>query len=168
MAGTIPVLMAMAGGARGEGVESPPRSEFTAGAAAQEPGERSQERLSLAGLVIGVWAMLPPWVGPKLAGIPVKREVVDHIVPGAAVVALSALFLVLVRRGRRPAADALVAGMVILLGGFWMTATHVALVRQVLHRTAPIPSVLHHTLPGLAVAGLGLMWTARYWNTASG
>ena len=120
-----------------------------------------------AGLVIGVWAMLPPWVGPKLHGIPVKREVVDHIVPGIVVVAASVLVLVAGRRGRSAETLGLLTGMIVFLAGFWMTATHLPLVGQAQDGSVPVPSVVNHVLPGLTLAALGIVWSASYWRSST-
>lgn len=117
----------------------------------------------LVGLAVGVWAMLPPYVGPRLA-TDAKVEVVDHVVPGVVVLAIAVTAMVIGRQTPRGAISLLVAGFTATLAGIWMIATHLPLVAQAMrHEVAWVP-VAHHTLPGLAVAALGLVWTARHWQ----
>lgn len=120
--------------------------------------------LPVAGLVVAAWAMIPPYAGPALAVRP-DVEVVDHVIPGMAVLATSASVFAstrLTRRSPRPTAM-LAVGFVVLLAGFWMTATHVPLVQQLARDEVGMAAVAHHGLPGLAVLLVGLLWVATYW-----
>jgi hypothetical protein len=53
----------------------------------------------------------------------------------------------------------LIAGLGVLLAGFWMTATHIPLVAQTTRDEVAAGAAIYHTLPGLAVAALGAVWT---------
>lgn len=112
--------------------------------------------LAGAGLLVGAWALLPPYTGPALntAG---RVEFADHVVPGVAVVAISALALAVSRR-TDPDRILFAAGLGVILAGFWMTATHLPLVLQATRAQAPWGATVYHSLPGLAVLALGLVW----------
>ncbi|MGH9184100.1 MAG: hypothetical protein ACRDZ9_09920 [Acidimicrobiales bacterium] len=120
----------------------------------------------MAGLVVGVWAVLPPFSGPEL-NTELRVEVADHAVPGALVLLVSLAAVALVPRLARPASALLVAGLVVFLAGFWMVATHVPLVAQALGDEAPVGATVYHALPGVAVAVLGAVWAGSYWGAAS-
>lgn len=121
--------------------------------------------LPVLGLAAGLWAVLPPYSGPPLNTADVV-EVVDHVVPGVVLVALSVGMLWVTRRAARPGAAMFVAGLVVLLAGIWMTATHLPLVAQASDGMAPVGAVVYHTLPGLAITVLGLVWVAAHWADA--
>ena len=120
------------------------------------------------GLVIGVLALLPPYT--RDLDTEMRVEVADHVIPGLVVLAVSVAVLVRARRnvlesGMLP----LVAGFVIMLAGLWMTATHIPLVGQA-RRGENQVSYLDagwHTVPGLVVLVLGLLWTAAWWSAAA-
>jgi hypothetical protein len=57
-----------------------------------------------------------------------------------------------------------VAGLVVLLAGFWMVATHVPLVAEAMRGEAPWPATLYHSSPAFAVFGFGLLWTMAHWS----
>jgi hypothetical protein len=115
----------------------------------------------LAGLVIGIWAMIPPYVGPGL-NTAASAEFADHVVPGVVVVAVSLAALWLGERG--PNGVLLFAGgLVIVLAGLWMIVTHVPLVAQANRGDASWPAVIHHSLPDVFVFFLGVAWAAWYW-----
>ncbi len=113
--------------------------------------------LPIAGLAIGVWSLLPPYVGPEL-NTATRVEIVDHVVPAVLVLAVSA-GMVLLRRGFETAG--FLGGLAVLLAGLWMTATHVPLVGQALAGQVAAGAVVFHSAPGVAVAGLGLLWALR-------
>lgn len=121
--------------------------------------------LPVAGLVVGGWALLPPYSGPAL-NTAMRVEVADHVVPGLAVILVSAGALVMTRRARVTDGRLLLAGALVLLAGLWMTATHVPLVLQAMRQEAPAAAVAYHTVPGVAVAALGAVWTGRHWTEA--
>jgi hypothetical protein len=116
--------------------------------------------LAGAGLLAGAWALLPPYTGPAL-NTAAQVEFADHVVPGVVVVVISAIALAVARR-----ADAdrfmFAAGLGIVLAGFWMTATHLPLVLQATREQAPWGATVYHSLPGVAVLMLGVVWAAFY------
>lgn len=115
--------------------------------------------LAGAGVLLGTWALLPRYVGPALELGPRgdQLEFVDHTVPGALVIVLSLAALLLVRL---TAAGTLLfgSGLLIVLAGLWMDATHLPLVLQALRDQAPWPATLHHSLPGVAILLFGILW----------
>jgi len=124
--------------------------------------------LPFLGLVIGLWAVVPPYTGPAL-NTEMRVEIADHVVPSILVLGLSVTALVLNRRrgaGSTAGTFMLLAGMGILLAGFWMIATHVPLVTQSRRGEVPGGTAAYHTAPGIAVTLFGLVWTAVHWNDA--
>lgn len=121
--------------------------------------------LPAVGIVIALWATLPPYTGPAL-NTAQSVEVADHVVPGLVVLAVSAVSLFL---GRRPKPDTalLVAGLVVVLAGLWMTSTHVPLLAQASRGDASWSATLYHSVPSVAVLALGLVWSAFYWASSS-
>lgn len=115
--------------------------------------------LAGAGVLLGTWALLPRYVGPVLELGPRgdQLEFVDHTVPGTLVIVLSLAALLLVRL---PSAGSLLFGfgLLIVLAGLWMDATHLPLVLQALRDQAPWPATVHHSLPGVAVLVFGIVW----------
>jgi chromate transport protein ChrA len=116
--------------------------------------------LAGAGLLAGAWALLPPYTGPAL-NTAARVEFADHVVPGVVVVAVSALALAV---ARRTGVDRFMfaAGLGIVLAGFWMVATHLPLVLQATTGQAPWAATVYHSLPGVAVLVLGVVWAAIY------
>lgn len=137
------------------------------GAAPPSPGGRPL--LPLAGLLVGVWAVLPPYSGPEI-NTATSVEVADHVIPAVVLLGVSAWALVRSRRprpaGQAPGSGLLVAGMAIVLAGLWMTATHVPLVNQARNDQVGTAAAAYHTIPGLVVLGLGARWVARHWADA--
>lgn len=121
--------------------------------------------LPLAGLVIGVWAVLPPYVGPRLNVEP-RVEFADHVVPGVVVIALSLAAVVAGARAARASTPMFVAGLAVVLAAVWMIATHVPLLAQASRGEVSYFAALYHTAPGVAVAALGGAWVARNWGDA--
>jgi hypothetical protein len=112
------------------------------------------------GLVVGCWAILPPYTGPAL-NTSYRVEVIDHVVPSIVIIVISALSFFFARRGG--AASVLFpAGLGIFLAGFWMTATHAPLVLQATRQEAPWGATIYHSLPGLAVLALGATWAFTF------
>lgn len=116
--------------------------------------------LAGAGVLVGAWALLPPYTGPAL-NTAARVEFADHVVPGALVVGISIVSLLVARRRD---ADRLLfaAGLGVVLAGFWMVATHLPLVLQATREQAPWGATAYHTTPGLAVLVLGVAWAATY------
>lgn len=112
-----------------------------------------------AGVLVGAWALLPPYTGPELNTLD-RVEFADHVVPGVAVILISLAAMALARRGTGSTRFA--AGLGVVLAGFWMTATHAPLVIQAVREQAPWGATIYHTLPGLAVLALGIVWASTY------
>ena len=137
-----------------------------ADAADEAPATRSVPVLPLLGVVVGLWGALPRFVDTGLLtedGV----EFVDHVVPGVVVVLVSAVSLAVARRSPKPGPFLFVAGLVVLLAGLFMFATHVPLVMQATRDEAPWGGTVFHTSSALAVLGLGLLWATAYWSTTA-
>lgn len=136
--------------------ESPPDQ---AGGGAPSPSWRP---LAAIILFFASWATVAPYAGEQL-GLEVNTraivEVVDHVVPGAVVIAV-ALGALLADRFALPGA------LIAVLAGFWMSGTHVPLLAQAAREEVRLGSALWHTLPCFAVflltaaAGV-LVWVDR-------
>jgi hypothetical protein len=116
----------------------------------------------VAGVLVALWGMLPPFSGPPLA-VARRVEIADHVVPGLVVLAFSCAALVASRAGASPT-WLLIAGLVVTLAGVWMTATHVPLVMQARGGDAPWGATIYHTAPSVAVLALGSLWSVAYWK----
>lgn len=128
-------------------------------------GARVPLALPLVGLLIGVWAIIPPYIGPHL-NTRARAEVADHIVPGVIVLAVALAALLVGRRLPKPEVPMLFAGGIVFLAGFWMVATHWPLVSDARRHLVPTGALVWHSVPSLALALFGLVWTARYWSEA--
>ena len=111
------------------------------------------------GILVGTWALLPRYGGPRLELGPRgdQLEFVDHVVPGTVVIMVSLLAVVIGRRART-LEPLFGLGLVIVVAGLWMDATHLPMVLQATRNEAPWGATLHHSLPGLAVLLLGVGW----------
>lgn len=111
-------------------------------------------------LLLATWAVTAPYVGPVF-GLVVNTwpivEVVDHVLPGLAVIGI-ALFTILT--GRLPLPAALLA----VLASMWMAATHVPLLLQVRSGGAQLPSALWHAAPGILLLVLTVAATVLVWS----
>src|SRR4051794_4254374 len=124
--------------------------------------------MPLFGLAVAVWASLPKYSGPKLS-VSSQKEFVDHIIPAISVLAASIAGIAAGRRRQGPGAIRFVAGMVVLLAGLWMMATHIPLVAQTARGGPDAASwapTIYHTSAALAVFGLGLLWATVTWSEA--
>lgn len=127
-----------------------------------------RSKLPVVGLLIGAWAMVPPYV-VLFGSLQVRSsivEFVDHVLPGAVVIAVSALALIQLRTGQPSETLLLLGGAVIMLAGLWMLSTHVGLISQTRQGIVPAGAVGWHGVPGVAVTLLGVSWTARFWGTS--
>lgn len=115
--------------------------------------------LAGVGVLVGAWALLPPYTGPALTAA--RVEFADHVVPGVLVLAISIVSLLMARRDN---ADQLLfgAGLGVVLAGLWMVATHFPLVLQATRQQAPWGATLYHSAPGVAVLVLGVVWALTY------
>ncbi len=121
-----------------------------------------RQALPVAGLIVAVLALLPPYTGPQLA-TETRVEIADHVVPAFVVLAVSVAALARLRRPA-PSAFPLLAGLSVLLAGFWMTATHIPLIVQATRDEVSAGAAAYHTVPGLAVAALGTVWAWVHWS----
>jgi hypothetical protein len=118
--------------------------------------------LPLIGLFVGLWALLPKYVTPPL-NTSDTAEFADHVIPGVLILGASAACL-LRRNPQGLSLVPLIAGMIVVLAGFWMVATHIPLVVQAFGGDAPWAGTIHHTASALAVFGLGLLWCTTHWS----
>ena len=120
------------------------------------------------GVLVGTWALLPRYGGPRLELGPRgdQLEFIDHVVPGAVVIGVSLLALLIGRRART-LGPLFGVGLVIVVAGLWMDATHLPLVLQATRNEAPWGATLYHSLPGLAVLLLGVGWCLLFRATAA-
>lgn len=127
-----------------------------------------RSNLPYAGLVVGVWATVAPYVllGPDL-NAEGSVEFADHVVPGLVMIVLSGVTLLRDRRATVAGSFPLVAGFVVLLAGLWMTLTHLPLVRDARNGLVTDGVAAWHTVPGLVVLVLGVVWVAAYWSDAA-
>ena len=134
-------------------------------AATPAPGPDLARILPLVGLGVALWASLPKYSGPALNSS-AGAEMASHIIP-AVVILLAALVAILAgKRPQGPGALRLIAGMVVLLAGMWMMATHLPLVAQATRGEAPWAGTVYHTASAVAVLGLGLLWSTVTWLEA--
>jgi hypothetical protein len=140
-----------------------PRTEDTV---PPSTAERAGPWLPVAGLLIGLWASIPPYVGAfGELDVASRVEFADHVVPGVVVLAVAAVGYVLLRAPDPSQLLLFVGGATITLAGFWMMATHMPLLSQARNGQVPWGAVLWHSLPGVGVTLLGVVWTIRFWET---
>lgn len=128
-----------------------------------------KQSLPYIGLAVGVWALAAPYVllGPDLNAAS-KNEFADHVVPGLLMIVLSAVMLGRSRSDKTAGTTyPLIAGFGIVLAGIWMTATHLPLVRDARNDIVDGGVAAWHTLPGLVVLAVGLVWAATFWSDAA-
>lgn len=111
------------------------------------------------GLLAGAYAIVP---GFYLDGLRVRPglEIVDHVVPGALVLATVAVAIIW-RSG--PTLLGPGTGVVVLTAGLWMTASHVGLVAQAIRHEAPASATIFHSSTAAVVVLLGVTWVWRAW-----
>jgi len=108
--------------------------------------------------VAAVWAMAVPWIARALGqtlDVTTRLEVIDHVVPGAAVLVCCAL------AGAAGEFVRLSAAGVALLAGLWITATHVTLVSEAADGITPWGAALLHLSAGPPVLLLSLWMLLR-------
>lgn len=108
---------------------------------------------------LAAWLAVTPFVATALGlelGVPLRLEIIDHVVPG--VVTLGAATAALVLRTRPVAATAFLVGAgVCLLAGLFSFSTHVPLLGQASQGIVPWGTALIHTLPGFVVMVMALV-----------
>lgn len=125
-----------------------------------------QSRLPLVALIVGVWAIVPPYV--VLFGelrVSSLVEFVDHAIPGFVVIAAAVLGHLQLRRSQPAHLVLFLGGGFMTLAGLWMLSTHAGLINETRLGNVPGGAVAWHFAPGLAVLLLGGVWTARFWGS---
>lgn len=113
--------------------------------------------------MFGAWGLVAPYAGTAMGlvipGLQAKVEVVDHVVPGLVIVPV-ALYTMFAGK------VSLIGSLAALLAGFWMTATHVLLIRDAGRGLVSWATALWHTLPGVAVLAVAGVMAARAYREA--
>jgi len=114
---------------------------------------------------IGLWTITVPYIG-ELLGLTVDVapivEVVDHVIPGALVIAAALYLRSRARRGPMSRdSTALLAAGVAFLAGFWILATHVPLVGDASEGLVTWPAAIWHSIASLPILGLACWCVAR-------
>ena len=120
--------------------------------------DQAAMRLAGALLALGALTIAIPYLGHAI-GLSVdvagRIEVIDHVLPGALVMAAGAGVLVRARRdvmrGRWPT---LVGGGISFLAGFWVLATHVPLLADAARGSAGWGAALWHFSTALPIIGV--------------
>ncbi|HVL07249.1 MAG TPA: hypothetical protein VM388_14765 [Acidimicrobiales bacterium] len=148
--------------------KKPAPEKAPAAETAPAPGPDLARLMPLIGLGVAVWASLPQYSGPKLY-VEASKEVADHIIPAILVLMASIVGIMAGRRPQGPGALRLIAGMVVLLAGLWMMATHIPLLLQTMRGgpdAASWAATIYHLASAMAVFGLGLLWSTVTWAEA--
>ncbi|MDQ6784863.1 MAG: hypothetical protein M3063_15800 [Actinomycetota bacterium] len=131
----------------------------------EPPEDRTGPLRPALGLLVGIGAILPVLVGPRLS-VARDVEIADHVIPGLVVLAVSAIVLVMGRRSPMSEVSMLGLGLVMALAGLWMTATHLPLVVQAVHDEAPWWATIFHSASAVLVLAFALMWVQVSWADA--
>ena len=122
---------------------------------------RASDRRGLVALAaLAVWAMVVPWLARAVGAhldVPTRLEMIDHVVPGAIVLACYG-FLAAAPAGELARLAAL---GVAALAGFWITATHAVLLPEAIDGISPWPAALLHLSAGVPVTLLALWLLLR-------
>ena len=108
---------------------------------------------------LAVWAIAVPWLARALGAeldVPTRLEVIDHVVPGAVVLACCACL-------GHPTAGGLPGSLVRLclagvacLAGFWITATHAVLLPEAVEGVSRWSAALLHLSAGPPITAWSL------------
>jgi hypothetical protein len=93
-----------------------------------------------------------------------RVEIADHVVPGVVVVVVSIVALVTLARSSDRSTFMFAAGLVVVLAGLWMFATHVPLLAQASRGEVTWGAALYHTGSALTVLVFGMAWVAAHWS----
>jgi len=113
----------------------------------------------------GAWTAIVPYLGKALGlvvNVPSRVEFVDHVVPGAIIVATGLYMHRLA--GRRALAgerNALFAAGLSFLAGFWVLATHVPLLQDASEALASWEAAIWHSIAALPIVVLGGWFVLR-------
>jgi len=137
-------------------------SRYTSDRPLRQAPARAQILLAL----LGLWSMLPPYLGPPLGldlNVAADLEVVDHVVPGMVVAVCAGVAALFVRRGGSAEASPAVLGLtgMCFLAGLWQVSTHVPLVLDGGATETPWGSVILHSSPGPVILAVALWLTLR-------
>ncbi len=109
--------------------------------------------LALAVGALGAWSVAVPYAGRALGlevNVAPSLEVIDHVVPGAVVVACAGFSYLKLRDASAPTSlSYLIAVGVSLLAGLWITTTHLPLLAAATRGSVQWGPALWHSLPGL-------------------
>ncbi len=103
--------------------------------------------LAASFLLVALWGTLAPYVGRPIGLVVVTQpvvEVVDHVVPGIAVLGIAFSWLTTGRMSR-------IGVLAVGLAGMWMTGTHVPLLLQAIEGGASPAAALFHSVPGIMI-----------------
>jgi hypothetical protein len=114
---------------------------------------------------IGLWTITVPYIG-ELLGLTVDVapivEVVDHVVPGALVIAAALYLRSRARRGPMASdSTALLAAGVAFLAGFWVLATHVPLIGDANEGLVTWAAAIWHSIAAVPTLGLAVWCVVR-------
>lgn len=131
-------------------------------ALASQPRE-AQRAVLLGGL--GAWTAIVPYLGKALGlvvNVPARVEFVDHVVPGAVIVA-GGLYLHRLARRRALAGErfALPAAGMSFLAGFWVLATHLPLLQDASADAVSWEAAIWHSISALAIVALAGWFVLR-------
>jgi hypothetical protein len=113
----------------------------------------------------GAWTVVVPYLAKALGldvDVPDAVEIVDHVVPGAAVTAAGLYLRAIARRGPWPASpSAPFAAGLCLLAGFWVLATHVPLLGDAAEDRVGWDAAVWHSISALPIVALALWCVLR-------
>ena len=114
-------------------------------------------------MAVAVWGALPHFVTPPLDTENLV-EIVDHVIPGLVVFAVSLGAILAQRQPGRGGNFLFFGGLTLVLAGLWMVATHLPLLAQATRGEAPWAGTLYHSASALSVFAFSLIWMAANWN----
>lgn len=115
-----------------------------------------RERLLLLTLAaLGAWSIVLPFLGDAIGvdvNVPLRLEVIDHVVPGLFVLGGTAYAWIRRDTGRTSTdVGYLMAVGIVFLAGLWMVSTHVPLLFEARAGLVAWSGALWHSLPGLPI-----------------
>lgn len=125
-----------------------------------------EARLTAILAAIGAWTIVVPYLGKALdlaVRVPARVEFVDHVVPGAIVVA-TGLYLTVLARRRALTGDrfALLASGLAFLAGFWVLSTHAPLIADAARSDQqPWDAAIWHSIAAVPIVALALWCVLR-------
>lgn len=120
------------------------------------PPPEARRATGLAALAL--WAMAVPWLARGLGlelDVPTRLEIVDHVIPGAVVLACAA-FLHRSAGGTPGDLLRLAAIGAACLAGLWVTVTHAVLVLEAIDGVSPWGAALLHLSAGPPIGVLAI------------